>query len=195
MNTKTRYLFLIFLFIVELGFTEQLLLFDRVFSFEEKDAIPTKSHLKLMASELGDKTPINWVSPVNYAEGKVYVRLQVLEKPAGDEKTHWSLCYIANKGQNGSSYACASSPHYKEEGNFEVIRDMNKLWQRDKVVWSEGLKAFTLVTKASKSHSGVKGKAHAHLQPDLKKFFPTKLRVTMIQIAKGSSLDRSKIPD
>ena len=173
---------------------EQFVLFDKTFKYEKKDAIPTKSHLKVSLEELSKDMPKDWTSPVNYADGSLYVFMEVLEKPKGDEKTHWSLCYIANKGQNGSSYACASSPHYTGTGTFEVTRDMKKLWQKDKVVWSQGIKAITLVTKASKNKSGVKGKAHGHMQPNIDLFFPTKIRVIMVQVAKGSKLDKSKIP-
>ncbi|MCM8537706.1 MAG: hypothetical protein NE334_17325 [Lentisphaeraceae bacterium] len=172
---------------------EQFTLFDQTFTYEKKDAIPTKSHLKLMAAELNKQTPKNWSSPLNYADGKVFIRFEVLEKPEGNTPTHWSLCYIANKGQNGSGYACASSPKYTKPGVYEITRDMKRLWQKDKVVWTEGLKAFTLVIKGPKIEGKPAGKSHAHLQPDLDKFFPTKIRVTMVQLSKGAQLDRSKV--
>lgn len=172
---------------------EQFVLFDKTFNFEKKDAIPTKSHLRVSLEELPKDMPKNWRSPHNYADGSVYVYLEVLEKPKGDVKTHWSLCYIANKGQNGSSYAVAPSPHYTNTGTFEITRDMKKLWQKDKVVWEQGIKAVTLVTKASINKSGTKGKAHGHLQPNIDQFFPTKIRVIMVQVSKGSKVDKSKI--
>ncbi|MCM8532825.1 MAG: hypothetical protein NE330_16780 [Lentisphaeraceae bacterium] len=172
---------------------EQFTLFDQTFTYENKDAIPTKSHLKLMASELAKETPKNWSSPLNYADGKVYIRVEVLEKPKGNVPTHWSLCYIANKGQNGSGYACASSPRYTKLGVYEVTRDMKKLWQKDKVVWSEGLKAFTLVVKGPKIEGLPGGKSHAHNQPDLDKFFPLKIRFTLVQISEGAKFDPSKV--
>jgi hypothetical protein len=192
----TNYFFpTLFLFISLLSSSsaEQFVLFDKEFTFEEKDAIPTKSHLKLLASELGEKTPKDWTSPHNYRDGKVYIRFEVLEKAPGEVPTHWSLCYIGNKGQNGSGYACAGSPKYTTPGVYEVERDMKKLWQKDKVVWSEGLKAFTLVIKGPKIKDKPAGKSHAHSQPDLKKFFPTKIRVTLVQVAEGSTYDPSKL--
>ena len=173
---------------------EQFVLFDKTFNFEKKDAIPTKSHLRVPLEGLSKMMPKNWKSPHNYADGLVYVYMEVLDKPKGSEKTHWSLCYIGNKGQNGSSYAVVPSPHYTETGKYEIIRDMKKLWQKDKVVWEKGIKAVTLVTKATKSKSGTKGKAHAHLQPNMDLFFPTKIRVIMVQVSEGSKVDKAKIP-
>ena len=193
--------FTLFISLFLLGLTindlkaEQFVLFDKVFTYEQKDAVPTKSHLRVELNELSKETPKDWISPVNYAEGTVYIRCEVIDKAKGDEKTHWSLCYIGNKGQNGSSYAVATSPHYTKTGIFEEVRDMNKLWQRDKVVWSKGIKMMTLVIKASNNKSGTKGQAHAHKQPDMSKFFPTKIRVTMIQVSKGSKFDKSKVPE
>ena len=186
--------FVVFFSYVNLISAQQFVLFDKEFIFEEKDAIPTKSHLKLTADELSKATPKDWTSPVNYKDGQVYIRLEVLGKPAGDVPTHWSLCYIGNKGQNGSRYAVAGSPRYTKPGVYEITRDMTKLWQKDKVVWSEGLKAFTLVIKGPKIKDEPAGKSHAHLQPDLKKFFPAKIRVTMVQLAKGAKFDPAKVP-
>ena len=65
---------------------------------------------------------------------------------------------------------------------------MKTLWQKDKVVWTEGLKKMSLVLKGPKLKNTSAGKSHAHLQPDLKKFFPTKVRFRVIQISEGSPI-------
>lgn len=169
---------------------EQLILFDKEFTFEEKDAIPTKSHLYVEASEFDKATPKNWKSPINFADGKVKIIIDVLEKPEGDTPTYWSVCYIGNKGQNGSRYSVAGSPKYTKTGSYEIVRDMKTLWQKDKVVWTEGLKKMSLVLKGPKLKNTSAGKSHAHLQPDLKKFFPTKVRFRVIQISEGSPIKK-----
>ena len=38
------------------------------------------------------------------------------------------------------------------------------------------------------------GRGHAHKRADHEKYFPTKMRITMIQVAAGSSYDPSKLP-
>src|SRR5688572_19995263 len=78
---------------------EQFLFFDEVFTFEEKDAVPTQSHLRVKASQFGKETPKDWTQPVDYRNGTIHIRFEVLEKPAGDVPTIWSLCYIPIKGQ------------------------------------------------------------------------------------------------
>jgi len=169
---------------------EQFLLFDEVFTFEEKDAVPTQSHLHVKPAKFGKDTPKDWTKPVDYRNGTIHIRFEVLEKPAGETPTMWSLCYIPVKGQK-NNYGCASSPVYSKPGVYEKDEKMNEFWENDSIIWTEGIKEMTLVIKAA----GVKGKNHAHLQPDLSKFFPTKIRVSLIQVSKGSTYDASKLPE
>jgi hypothetical protein len=169
---------------------EQFLLFDEVFTFEEKDAVPTQSHLHVKAAKFGKDTPKDWTQPVDYRNGTIHIRFEVLEKPAGDVPTIWSLCYIPIKGQK-NNYGCASSPVYTKTGVYEKVEKMTAFWENDSIIWTEGIKEMTLVIKAAKE----KGKNHAHLQPDLTKFFPTKIRVSMIQVSKDAKYDASKFPE
>lgn len=168
---------------------EQLVLCDQVFTFEEKDAVPTQSHITVKAEMLSKDTPKDWTQPVDYRNGTLHIRYEVLEKPPGDVPTFWSICYIPNKGQK-NNYGCASSPTYTTTGVFEKDEDMTKFWENDSIVWTEGIKFMTLVIKAAK----VQGKSHAHLQPDLTKFFPTKIHVTLVQVSKGATYDPTKVP-
>ena len=54
------------------------------------------------------------------------------------------------------------------------------------IVWTEG----DLVIKDNSGGSG-----HAHKRPDHEKFFPTKMRITMIQVSAGSTYDPSPVPN
>jgi len=168
---------------------EQFVLFDDVFLFEEKDAVPTQSHIMVNADKFNKATPKDWTQPVDYRDGTLHIRYEVLEKPAGEVPTMWSICYIPIKGQK-NNYGCASSPTYSMAGIFEKDEDMTKFWENDSIVWSDGIKMMTLVLKAA----GVQGKNKAHLQPDPSKFFPTRVHVTLVQVAKGSTYDPTKVP-
>ena len=168
---------------------EQFVLFDKTFTFEEKDAVPTKSHLHVYPDDFGKETPKDWTAPIDYRNGSVHVRMEVLEKPAGDQHTYWSLCYIPVKGQK-NNYGCLSSPGYTKVGIYEKDQKMTAFWENDSIIWTEGIKAMSLVIKGDAND----GKSHSHLQPDLQKFFPTKLRVTMVQVSKGAKYDASKVP-
>ena len=169
---------------------EQFVLFDQTFTFEEQDAVPTKSHLFVKANQLGKDTPVDWTSPIDYRNGTVHVRIEVIEKPAGEVPTTWSLCYIPNQGQK-NNYGCTSTPSYTEPGVYEKDVKMNEFWENNSIIWNKGIKQMSLVIKAA----GKGGQGHAHKQPNLKQFFPTKIRVTMVQVSKGSKYDASKVAD
>ena len=168
---------------------EQFVLFDDVFLFELKDATATDSHIMVNADKFNKATPKDWTQPIDFRNGTLHIRYEVLEKPPGDTPTMWSICYIPIKGQK-NNYGCSSSPTYSTAGVFERDEDMTKFWENDSIVWSDGIKMMTLVLKAA----GVQGKNKAHLQPDPSKFFPTKVHVTLVQVAKGSTYDASAVP-
>jgi hypothetical protein len=123
---------------------------------------------------------------VDYRNGTVHLRLEVLEKPAGDQPTTWSVCYIPNKGQN-HGYGCFGTGVYKTTGVFEKDIDMTGFWQNNDIVWSEGIKEMHLVLKDDHN-------LHAHKRPDPEKFFPTTVRMTLIQVSKGAKYDPKLVP-
>lgn len=65
---------------------------------------------------------------------------------------------------------------------------MPKVWQNNDIVWSEGVEQMDLVIK------DVKG-TKAHTRPDLEKFFPTKVRMTLIQVSTGAKYDPKLVPN
>ena len=73
---------------------------------------------------------------------------------------------------------------------YEQDVSMKSFWQNDAIVWSEGIKQMDLVIK---DNSG--GQGHAHKRKDWEKFFPTKVRITMVQVSAGSKYDPSLVPD
>jgi hypothetical protein len=173
------------------GYAEQFVLFDVTFTFTKADADnskPSKSHYYVKGDMLNPNRPRDWTAPVDYRNGTVHIRAEVIEKPAGGEPTTWTLCYIPNKGQ-GNGYGCTGTDLYREEGVYEKDVSMKSFWENDSIVWSEGIKQMDLVIK---DNSG--GKGHAHKRPDSEKFFPTKMRITMVQVSAGSTYDPSLVP-
>lgn len=66
---------------------------------------------------------------------------------------------------------------------------MTSWWQNEAIVWTEGIKQMDLVIKDSSGGGG-----HAHKRADHEKFFPTKVRIMMVQVSKGSTYDPSLVP-
>jgi hypothetical protein len=171
---------------------DQFVLFDVTFTFTKADADnsrPSKSHYYVRGDAINPKRPRDWTTPVDYRNGTVHIRTEVIEKPAGSEPTTWSLCYIPNRGR-GNGYGCTGTVVYREKGVYEQDVSMKSFWQNDAIVWSEGIKQMDLVIK---DNSG--GAGHAHKRKDSEKFFPTKVRITMVQVSAGSKYDPSLVPN
>jgi hypothetical protein len=174
-----------------LSFAEQFVLFDVTFTFTKADAdtsTPSKSHYYVRGDAINPKRPVDWTAPVDYRNGTVHIRTEVLEKPEGGENTEWTLCYIPNKGQ-GNGYGCTGSGTYRERGVYERDVPMTSWWENQSIVWTEGIKQMDLVIK-----DGSGGRGHAHRRPDHEKFFPTKVRITMVQVSAGSKYDPGLLP-
>ena len=170
---------------------DQFVLFDVEFTYTKADAdnsTPSKSHFYVTHDMLNPLTPKDWTSPVDYRNGTVHVRLEVLEKPAGGAPTTWTLCYIPNKGQK-NNYGCTSTGIYTEKGVYEQDVPMTSWWENESIIWTEGIKQMDLVIK---DDSG--GQGHAHKRADAEKFFPTKVRITMIQVAAGAKYNPELVP-
>lgn len=170
----------------------QFVLFDVTFTFTKEDADnskPSKSHYYVKGAALNPERPRDWTAPVDYRNGTAHVRIEVLEKPAGGEPTTWSICYIPNKGQ-GNGYGCTGTDLYRAQGVFERDVPMKSFWQNDAIIWSEGIKQMDLVMK-----DGSGGSGHAHKRADHEKFFPTKVRITVVQVSAGAKYDPSLVPN
>ena len=162
------------------------------FSYSKEDAdhsTPSKSHFYVKGDLINADRPADWTQPVDYRNGTVHIRLEVLDKPEGGFPTTWTLCYIPNKGQ-GNGYGCTSTGIYTEPGVYEKDIDMHSFWENESIIWSEGIKQMDLVIK---DDSG--GQGHAHRREDHEHYFPTRVRISMVQVAAGADYDPNIIPE
>jgi hypothetical protein len=171
---------------------EQFVLFDVTFTYTKADADnsrPSKSHYYVRDKLINPDRPRDWTAPVDYRNGTVHIRAEIIDKPAGGEPTTWTICYIPNKGQK-NGYGCTGTGIFREKGVYEQDVSMKSFWENDSIIWSEGIKQMDLVIK---DNSG--GGGHAHKRKDHEKFFPTKVRITMVQVSAGSTYDPSLVPN
>ena len=169
---------------------DQFVLFDVTFTFTKEDAdnsTPSKSHYYVKGDLINPDRPKDWTTPVDYRNGTVHIRTEVLEKPEGSAPTTWSLCYIPNKGQK-NGYGCTHTGVYKEKGVYERDEPMTKFWENDSIVWAQGIKQMDLVIKDNKN-------THAHKLSNPEQYFPTKVRITMVQVAAGAKYDAALVPN
>ena len=175
-----------------LSYAEQFVLFDVTFTYtklEADNSTPSKSHYYVKGDRLNPNRPTDWTSPVDYRNGTVHIRTEVIDKPAGGENTTWTICYIPNKGQK-NRYGCTGTLAYQEEGVYDRDVSMTSWWENDSIVWTEGIKQMDLVIK-----DGTGGRGFAHLRPDSEKYFPTTMRITVVQVSAGSKYDPSLVPN
>lgn len=169
---------------------DQFVLFDVTFPFTKMDADnsrPSQSHYYVKGNLINPNRPVDWTQPVDYRNGTVHIRIEVLDRPASGEPTQWSLCYIPNHGQ-GNGYGCTGIGPYTEKGVYEKDVKMTEFWENNSIIWTDGIKQMDLVMK---DKNGV----HAHKSPEPEKFFPTRVRITMIQVSAGSKYDPSLVPN
>ena len=174
-----------------MSFAAQFVLFDVTFTYTKTDAdtsTPSKSHFYVKGDRINPDRPKDWTSPIDYRNGTVHIRAEVIEKPPGGEPTTWTLCYLPNKGQ-GNGYGCTGTDLYTEKGVYEKDVKMTSWWENGSIIWTEGIKQLDLVIK---DNSG--GGGHAHKRADHEKFFPTKMRITMVQVSAGSTYDPNLVP-
>jgi hypothetical protein len=168
---------------------EQFLLFDVEFTYTWQDAInssPSQSHYYVNDDNvLNTERPDDWLSPVDFRNGTLHVRLEVIDKPPGDQTANWTLCYIANEG----GYGCAQTGVYTSEGVFESDVAMTDWWNNEVIDWSQGIKQMDLIYKKSTA-----GLDHVHFFPELEPLLtPTTVRITMVQVADGDTYDPSAL--
>ncbi len=171
--------------------SHQFILFDVQFTYSKKDADsskPSKSHFYVTDEMLNKNRPLNWESPIDYRHGTVHIRLEVLNKPEGGYPTTWTLCYIPVHGQK-NNYGCTGSGFFTREGIYDKEVSMTSFWENESIIWTEGIKRMDLVIK---DDSG--GQGHAHKRMDSNHFFPTTLRITMVQVPPGEVYDPGVIP-
>src|SRR6478672_113184 len=104
-----------------LTFAEQFILFDVTFVYTKDNADnskPSKSHFYVKGDILNPNRPKDWTAPVDYRNGTVHIRAEVIDKPPGGEPTTWTICYIPNKGQK-NGYGCTGTNLYREKGVYE----------------------------------------------------------------------------
>jgi hypothetical protein len=164
---------------------EQFVVMDATFTYTwdmATNSRPSRSHFYVNENNFLTKTrPTNWMSPIDYRNGTVHIRTEVLEKPEGAQPAGWALCYVANSG----GYGCPYTNYYTAKGVYDRDVSMKTFYNNATLNWQQGIKQIDLVYTINGSGSG-----HITNFPNLKDAVtPTKVRITMIQVSAGSTYD------
>lgn len=124
--------------------------------------------------------PEDWVSPIDWTQGSVWVHLEVLSKPTAQE-TKFQVCFEANP-----TYACTlQSPTYTEVGVYEWESTFAQFWSPpgEFVDWTQGVNKFACILKDTmngKPSADNVGAETAAL------YMPTEVRMVITLVEPGS---------
>ncbi|HWQ96139.1 MAG TPA: carbohydrate binding domain-containing protein [Candidatus Methylomirabilis sp.] len=132
--------------------------------------------------------PYNFVSPVNYAQGTLYQRLQVITKPSA-KTVQYQLCLFQD-AIIASKHACSDSTEMKftGPGTYYASQSMQSLYQYNNIRWGRSLLMEMLVVKDSKGTPVDDRFGHAGKwsgSPNLGQYYPMKVRYTAIIVPPG----------
>lgn len=128
----------------------------------------------------------NLRSPVDYAGGTLYQRVEVLEKP-GNETVQLQLCLVPNDDISVKP-ACssASALSFEGEGTTESQQTISSFAQVGGVDFSRGVSNLMMIAKDSAGNPI--DPAYANLtQEDLARYYPLKLRYSAVLVPAGGS--------
>ncbi len=169
------------------GCADQFVLFDASFTYTWEDAInssPSKSHYYVNDdNHMNLDRPSDFTSPVNYRDGTIHIRMEVMDRPEGGQQTGWALCYIPNEG----GYGCPYTSYETTTGVFERDVDMHDFYNNDQIQWESGIDRVDCVYTIDGSGSG-----HVSNFPELAELVaPITLRLTVIHVSEGATYDAS----
>jgi len=146
---------------------EQFVLLDVEYTATAQNTMDSHYRVKPKAG-----IPGNWRAPVNYANGTVYVELEVLEKAGGNTNTLYNICI-----ENASNPACLPYMMYTNTGKYRANFAFSRLWQYDVVDWAMGCTEVSLILKDS-TETKQQGNAN---------FYPYKARVVLTVVPPGGT--------
>lgn len=135
-------------------------------------------------------SPANWISPVNYAEGRAYLRMEVVSKPSSIEM--WpQVCMWRN---NYTQETCARRVPIRDEGVYWADLGSIRNWWKKGSSYPLNVKPdivrILLKDPVSKLlFNNAKCGSVCYPRGDLNQHVPVTIKATMIFVAKGSTLN------
>ncbi len=132
--------------------------------------------------------PENWKSPVNFYEGAIHIRLEVISKPS-DRPVNYQICVFQDR-HSSDKHACDHTRTFTGPGVHEWKSSPGSLWQSKVIDWSRKLLDTMLVVKDKRGNPvddryGFGGKWDG--SPDFSLYFPMTVRFTAVVVARGAA--------
>jgi len=126
--------------------------------------------------------PANWLEPVNYAEGTVYIRLEVLSKPSDKPVKFQFSVFGTASGRGPQNQAAGSLFEVTKPGVYEWHEPLPNFWNHVGIDWSRGLNSMRLIVKDS---------ALVYIDDtfDRRLYYPMELNIRVTLVSKGEAFD------
>jgi hypothetical protein len=137
---------------------------------------------------LAPGVPDNWRSPVNYADGTIYMRLEVLSKPSANG-VNYQICIFQDQHAS-ANHACARYQFFTAPGLYTWSQSMPTLFQFNNLDWTRRMLDTMLVVKDKDGDPvddryGFAGAWEG--SPNFSLYYPMEVKFTAIVVRQGGT--------
>lgn len=138
--------------------------------------------------------PANWVSPANYRDGRIYIRLEVISKPSS-LPVQGLLCLWRHGTKKFQYETCGGGKtmRFSDEGVYWVDAGTPGKWWKKKGGWDFTKPASVMRIMLKDPATGkllLSSKCGATcFQGDVSQHVPVEMRATVIMVASGAKLN------
>jgi tetratricopeptide (TPR) repeat protein len=126
----------------------------------------------------------DWFAPVNYANGTIYQRLEVLSKPSY-ETIYYQLCLVPNDDISIKP-ACsrASGLTLSDVGVYEFTQPLSSFYEYYNIDWSKGISNLMVIIR-DKNGNPIDAVSVTAQGESLEGYFPMQVRYSVVLVPSG----------
>lgn len=165
---------------------QQFVLVNKIFNHDQESL----GHVRLFAGKdnLPKQVPTNWKYPVNYCNGKVHIRVEVLSKPT-KAKVKYMLYLLS--GGHGDEYRAVIGHNlveFTEPGVYEFEENVSSIFDYEHINWEQPIDEM-LVSVWDKNNFPIETRWH-HAgkwegSPNISLYYPLKVHYTAVVVPEG----------
>jgi tetratricopeptide (TPR) repeat protein len=156
--------------------------------------MPNPGACKFMrAAKVCEDLPSNWIEPVNYAEGTVHMRLEVMSKPT-ETPILYQLCVLGPRSAEGwRGQMCSRNQKVTKPGIYEWEQRLSTFHKsHGEIDFSTGIGTFKCAVKDRKNvYIDTKYECAGRWagSPDFALYYPMEVRFRAVFVSKGATYD------
>ncbi len=126
----------------------------------------------------------DWLAPVNYANGTIYQRLEVLSKPT-NEVMYYQLCLVPNDDISIKP-ACsrASGLTLSQTGVYEFTQPLSSFYEYYNIDWSRGINSLMVIVR-DKNGNTIDEVSVERSGGTLESYFPMQVKYSVALVPSG----------